>query len=79
YTFNALGMIELARGNVIALTATASGGDPLVDGVDYSLDRVSGFLRALEGGAVGAGDTIQVSFSYADQVVAEAGQDAPLA
>jgi len=79
YTFDSSGVIGLAHGNIVALSATTLSGGPLTEGIDYSVDRVGGAVRALAGGAVGAGDTIRISFSYAEQVVAESGQDSPLA
>ncbi len=77
YLFDSSGVIQLPRGNIVALSAVTQGGAPLSEGIDYSVDEVNGVVRALTGGAVGAGDTIQISFSYAERVIAESGQDGP--
>ncbi|MGH7865133.1 MAG: Gp37 family protein, partial [Candidatus Binataceae bacterium] len=77
YTFDPSGAIELPYGNILALIATTLIGGPLTEGVDYSVDRVGGVVAALEGGSAGASETIRISFSYAERVVAESGQDEP--
>jgi len=77
YTFNSAAAIQLPNGNLSAVVVTASGGAVLVLGVDYSLDPVNGVITALAGGASAAGQTVQVGYTYADQVIAAAGEVAP--
>lgn len=76
YTFSSSGTIQLPHGNVFALTATKQG-VPLNFGVDYSLDSVNGVITLIPGGSLSAGDSIQIGFSYSDEVIATAGQTAP--
>lgn len=77
FTFNANGQIQLPHTNVFAATVTAAGGAQLAEGTDYSLDGVNGIVTALAGGAAAAGETVSIAYSYAENVVAVAGQSAP--
>lgn len=73
YTFDSSGEIQLPHGNVFAVRITQSGAALLAQGIDFSVDRVNGIIAALAGGAVAAGDTVQIAYAYGDRVVAEAG------
>jgi hypothetical protein len=77
FTFSAGGTIQLPNGNLTAVVVTAAGGAVLVPGTDYSLDAVNGIITALAGGAASAGETVQVGYTYADQVIATAGESSP--
>ncbi len=77
FTFNSSGVIALGHGNVSSVTVTTTGGATLVAGVDYALDPVAGTITALAGGAASPGETVQVAFSYSDEVIASAGETAP--
>ncbi len=46
-------------------------------GTDYSLDAVNGIITALAGGAISAGETVQIGYTFADQVIAAAGDTVP--
>lgn len=77
YTFNSSGQIQLAHGNVFSVVVTGPGPVALTQGVDYALDPVNGIITVLAGGAASAGETVQIAYSYSDEVVASAGQSAP--
>ncbi len=77
YTFDSGGVIALPHGNVSNVTATTTGGATLAAGVDYALDPIAGTITALAGGAASPGETVQVAFSYSDEVFASAGESAP--
>jgi Gp37 protein len=77
YTFNSSGVIALPHGNVSNVIVTASGSHVLVAGTDYTLDPVAGTITAIAGGAASPGETVQVAFNYADEVIASAGETAP--
>ncbi|HYB92395.1 MAG TPA: Gp37 family protein [Candidatus Binataceae bacterium] len=77
YTFDATGKIQLPNGNVFAVQVTGPGGAPLAEGTDFAVDAVNGIITALTGGATGPGETVGIAYSYADQVIASAGQSAP--
>ena len=66
---------ELVPGSVtVSLTP---GGTPLTPGIDYLVDEVSGVIGRLEGGKIGAGTPVYVSYQYTpmriDSVVYENG------
>jgi hypothetical protein len=77
FTANSSGIITLPNQNVYAVTVTTTGGTPLVEGTDFTVDRVNGLVSAISGGALTAGETVQVSYSFAEEVIAVAGQSAP--
>ena len=77
HTFNSSGQIQLANGNVFSVVVTGPGPVVLTQGVDYALDPVNGIITVLAGGAASAGETVQIAYSYSDEVVASAGQSAP--
>ena len=77
YTFNSSLQIQLPYGNVFAVSITGPGGAALVQGVDFSVDRADGIITAMAGGAISAGETVQISYTYAEETIATAGQGAP--
>jgi hypothetical protein len=77
FTFNSSGVIALPHGNVSNVIVTASGGHVLVAGTDYTLDPVAGTITVIAGGAASPGETVQVAFNSADEVIASAGETAP--
>ncbi len=77
YTFDSSGQIHLPAGNVSDLSVIASGNQMLKPGIDYSVDPVAGVITALPGGAAAAGQTVEITYSYADQVIAAAGESSP--
>jgi hypothetical protein len=78
FIFDANGQIQLPNRNVFAVAVTAAGGAQLVPGTDFGVDGVGGIVTALAGGAAGAGQTVSIAYSFAERVVAEAGQTEPL-
>jgi hypothetical protein len=78
FIFDANGQIQLPHTNVFAVAVTDLGGAQLAAGVDYSVDGVNGIITALAGGAAGTGQTVSIAYSFAERVVAQAGQTAPL-
>lgn len=60
------GKIQLANGDLTALTVKAEGGTgaALVEGTDYSVDRVTGLITVLAGGALAAADAANVAYSH---------------
>ena len=77
YTFNSNLQVQLPHGNVSAVSATSPGGAALIEGTDFSVDRANGIVIAIPGGAISAGETVQIAYSYADEAVATAGQSEP--
>lgn len=60
--------IALGKKNLAALVTVetaATGGTTLVEGTDYRLNRPMGWIMALEGGAIDAGDSVFVTGAYA--------------
>lgn len=60
--------VELGHKNLASLVSVetaATGGTTLVEGTDYKLNRPLGWIMALEGGAIDAGDAVFVSGAYA--------------
>ncbi|HUY28612.1 MAG TPA: Gp37 family protein [Candidatus Binataceae bacterium] len=78
FTFNSAGQILLPNGNLSAVVVTALDGAVLVQGTDYSLDAVNGIVTALAGGAIAAGATVGIAYSYADYVTATPGETPPI-
>ena len=56
---------------------TTVGGAGLIQATDYSIDRVNGIITAIEGGAISAGETVQIAYTYAEVAIATAGQSEP--
>jgi Gp37 protein len=77
YTFNSNLQVQLPQGNVFAVSVTAPGGAALIQGTDYSIDRADGIVTAIPGGAISAGETVQIAYSYAEVAIATAGQGEP--
>jgi Gp37 protein len=77
YTFNSNMQVMLAQGNVFAVSITGPGGAALIQGTDFSVDRANGIITALPGGAITAGETVQIAYAYAEQAIATAGQTEP--
>ncbi|HZC45432.1 MAG TPA: Gp37 family protein [Candidatus Acidoferrum sp.] len=73
YTFNASLQIQLPHGNVFAVSITGPGGVALIQGTDYSVARANGIVTALSGGAISAGETVQIAYAYAEEAIAIAG------
>lgn len=60
--------VEMGHKNLselVSVETAATGGTTLVEGTDYKLNRPLGWIMALEGGAIDAGDSVFVSGSYA--------------
>lgn len=77
FIFNSAGTIQLPNGNLSAVVVITAGGAVLSPGTDYSLDAVNGVITALAGGAVSANETVMVGYTFADRVIATAGETAP--
>jgi Gp37 protein len=77
YTFNSNLQVQLPNGNAFAVSVTSPGGAALIQGTDFSVDRANGIVIAIPGGAIAAGETVQIAYSYADEAVASAGQSEP--
>jgi hypothetical protein len=77
YTFNSNSQIQLPQGNVFAVSITGPGGASLIEGTDFSIDRANGIVTALAGGAITVGETVQIAYSYAEEVIATAGESVP--
>lgn len=58
-----LGKKNLAE--LVTVETAATGGTTLVEGTDYRLNRPMGWIMALEGGAINAGDPVFVTGAYA--------------
>jgi hypothetical protein len=78
YTFNSNSQIQLPQGNVFAVSITGPGGASLIAGTDYSIDRADGIVTALAAGAITAGETVQIAYSYAEEVVVTADESVPV-
>jgi hypothetical protein len=77
YTFDSHLQVQLPQGNVFAVSITGPGGAALIQGTDFSVDRANGIVTALSGGAISAGETVQLAYTYAEEVIATAGQSEP--
>jgi len=77
YTFGSNLQVQLPQGNVFAVSVTGPGGAALIQGTDFSVDRVGGIVTAIPGGAISAGETVQIAYSYAEEVIATTGQSGP--
>jgi hypothetical protein len=77
YTFNSNLQVQLPNTNVFAVSITGPGGGLLIQGMDFSVDRADGIVTALPGGAISAGETVQIAYAYAEVAIATAGQTAP--
>ena len=81
YTFNSSDQIALPAGNVIAATViNPATGSTYVSGIDYALDTVNGIITRSAAGAIAAGSTVNVAYSFAESATAIAsGGEAPTA
>jgi hypothetical protein len=77
YTFNSNLQVQLPHGNAFAVSMTSAGGAALIQGTDFSVDRANGIVIAIRGGAISAGETVQIAYSYADEAIATEGQTEP--
>jgi hypothetical protein len=77
YTFNSDLQVQLPQGNVFAVSITGPGGATLIQGTDFSVDRANGIVRAIAGGAISAGEMVQIAYTYAEEVIAATGQTEP--
>jgi len=77
YTFNSNQQVQLPQVNVFAVSITGPGGGSLIQGTDFSVDRASGIVTAIPGGAISAGDTVQIAYTYGEEVIATTGQSEP--
>lgn len=81
YTFNSSDQITLPAGNIIAATATnPATGSTYLSGVDYTLDTVNGIITRAASGAIAAGATVNVAYSFAESAIAiSSGGESPSA
>lgn len=81
FTFNAANQIQLPNINVIQALVTDSAGDATyAAGTDYLLTAPGGLITRLTTGAIAAGATVSISYTYGEAVVAVAnGGAAPTA
>ena len=79
FTADSHGNITLPNQNVFDVTVVAPGGIVLSQGIDFSVDRVNGVIVNIAGGALAAGETVQVAYSFAEEVIAALGETAPIA
>jgi hypothetical protein len=77
YTFNSSLQVQLPHGNVFAVTVTGPGGVALIQGTDFSVDRANGIVAAIPGGAISAGETVQIAYAYGEEALATVGQSEP--
>jgi len=77
YTFNSNLQVQLPQGNVFTVSITRPDGAVLIQGTDFSIDRANGIVTAIPGGAISAGETVQIAYSCAEEAIASAGQSEP--
>ena len=77
YTFNSVRQVQLPQGNVLAVSITGPGGALLIQGTDFTVGRANGIVTAISGGAISAGETVQIAYSYAEEASATTGQNEP--
>jgi hypothetical protein len=72
YTFNLNDQVQLPNGNVSAIAVTNFASNaPYSGGIDYTIDSVNGILTRIASGALPAGATVNIAFSYAETVIAQ--------
>jgi len=76
YTFDSTGRVQLPQGNVFAVSITGPGNVPLTQGTDFTIDRANGIVARV-GNAISPGETVQIAYAYAEEVIATANQSAP--
>jgi len=79
FTFNSQNQIVLPNGNIVALTLSTLSGSDFTAGNDFTLDAVNGIVTRLTSGGIASGATVNIAWSYADEVIATAGETAPTA
>ncbi len=81
FTFNAANQIQLPNINVTqAVVTDPAGTNTYAAGVDYILDPANGLITATTTGAIAAGATVSISYTYAEAVIAlSSGGAAPTA
>jgi hypothetical protein len=77
YTFDSSQQVQLPHGNLFDVSVTTLGGVALIQNTDFSIDRANGIVTAIEGGAISAGETVQIAYSYGEVAIAIAGQSEP--
>ena len=71
YTFDGSGEILLLHGNLTAVQVTNPvTGATYTAEIDYTLDAVNGSVGRIENGAIAAGASVAISYTYADVVTA---------
>lgn len=74
YVFNASGQILLPHGNLLAVTvANATTETAYAADADYEIDTVNGIITRTANGAIAAGATVKIAYSYAEIMTAAAG------
>ena len=70
------GNVALPHGDITAITVKlATGlGDPLIEGTDYTLDRVTGLVAVLTGGALDGEAEAHIAYSYGNPAAVTAGE-----
>ncbi|MGH7905758.1 MAG: Gp37 family protein [Candidatus Binataceae bacterium] len=76
--FDSSGNVNLGIGNVSNVIVANLSGALYTAGADYSADAVNGIIAIVPGGAIAAGATVKIAYSYAETAVAISGQAAPL-
>jgi hypothetical protein len=74
YTFDEFDQIQLAQGNIGGITVSGGPGGPIYTvNTDYTVDIVTGVVARAAGGAIAAGGTVSIAYSYSEVVIAQAG------
>jgi hypothetical protein len=81
YTFDSSMQIQLPHGNLSALSVKNPTTNALyIVGIDYTVDEVNGVVAGSSTGAIGAGASVAIAYTYAEVVTATAsGGSAPTA
>lgn len=58
--------IQLAHGDVLAVTVKTTGDVASVEGTDYTIDKVTGLISVKSGGNLSAASNAKVAYTYAD-------------
>lgn len=66
--FDQTGAIQLPHGNVTDVVVSNDQGDPYAQDTDYTVDRTNGLILAVVDGALAAGSTVRVAYTYAEAV-----------
>jgi hypothetical protein len=77
YTFDSAGKVQLPYRNVFQVKITDTHGAQLAEGTDFSVDRVSGIIAILPGGAISSAETVQIAYAYAEAAIVSAGDATP--